>query len=131
MIVMRKATTSEMILTVGVLVAVGIILLQLRGVFYTQQKLSQKEAVFVFARGLEDVIDKAMGVTGNAHFTFHPQIKKYKLTIEDNMITIYDKVSKETANFIKIGIDLQPTTMEDFEVIDINKIDDTLYISGK
>jgi hypothetical protein len=128
---MRKATTSEMILTIGILVAVGIILLQLRGVFYAQQKLGQEEAIFTFAKTLEDRIDKAIAVTGNVHFTFHPKIKKYKLTIKGNMITIYDKVSKETTSFVKTGIDFHPTTIEDYEVIDINKIGNTIYLSGK
>jgi len=126
-----KAISSEMILMVGVLVAVGILLLQLRGLFSTQVMLGQEEVVSGFANELESIIDKAMAVTGDASFVYYPTVKSYKLEVEPNTISIYDKISKKTVIFAKSGVNFIPTVIEDSEVIYIKKTDDEVTLSGE
>ena len=120
-----------MILMVGVLVAVGILLLQLRGLFSTQVRLGQEEVVSGFANDLESIIDKAMAVTGNASFVYYPPTKSYRLEVEHNITLIYDKTSKRTASFAKSGVNLMPVAIEDSEVIYIKKSDNEVSLSGE
>lgn len=125
-----KAISSEMILIIGVLVAVGILMLQLRGLFSAQARLGQEEIVSGFANDLESIIDKAMAVTGDANFVYYPMIKSYRLEIKHNTLSIYDKISKKTASFVKSGVDLIPATIEDSEVVYIKKTNNDVYLSG-
>jgi len=126
-----KATSSEMILMVGVLVAVGILLLQLRGLFSIQTSLGQEEVVSGFTNDLESIIDKAMAVTGNASFVYHPTIKSYTLEVDYNTVTIHDKISKKTSSFTKSGVNLVPVEIENSEVIHIEKSYDEVSLSGE
>lgn len=126
-----KAISSEMILMVGVLVAVGILMLQLRGLFSTQVSLGEEEVVSGFTNDLESIIDKAMAVTGNASFVYHPMIKSYRLEVDYNTVTIYDKISKKTSSFTKSGVNLVPVEIEDSEMIHIEKTDDEVVLSGE
>jgi hypothetical protein len=127
----RKGFATEMILTIGVLIASGILLLQLRGVFYGQTRLSQEEVASAFADDLENIVDKAIAVTGNASFVYYPVIKSYTLTVKNNTVSIHDKISKKTASFTKISINLQDMAFEDSEIIYIIKVEDSVYILGK
>lgn len=120
-----------MILTIGVLVASAILLLQLRGVFYGQTKLAQEEVVGAFANDLENIVDKAVAVTGNATFVYYPAIKSYTLTVKNATVLIYDKISKITASFTKTSVNLQDMAFEDSEIIYITKVGDSVYILGK
>lgn len=128
---LSKGVATEMILTIGVLVASGILLLQLRGVFYGQTKLSQEEVASAFANDLENIVDKAVAVTGNATFVYYPAIKSYMLTVENNTVMIYDKISKKTASFTKTSVNLQNMVFEDSEVIYITKVGNSIYMLGK
>jgi len=128
---LTKGIATEMILTIGVLVASGILLLQLRGVFYGQTKLSQGEIAGAFANDLENIVDKAVAVTGNATFAYHPAIKSYTLTVSNDTVLIYDKISKVKAGFTKTSVNLQDISFEDSEVIYITKVEDGIYILGK
>ena len=120
-----------MILMVGVLVAVGILMLQLRGLFSIQMGLGQEEVVSGFANDLESIIDKAIATTGNASFVYYPTIKSYRLEVEHNTTSIYDKISKKNASFTKSGVNLKPGVIEDSEVVYIKKIDNELTLSGE
>lgn len=120
-----------MILMVGVLVAVGILLLQLRGLFSTQVILGQEEVISGFANDLESIIDKAMAVTGNTSFVYYPTTKSYRLEVEHNITSIYDKISKRTVSFAKSGVNLIPSVIEDSEMIYIKKSDNDVYLSGE
>jgi hypothetical protein len=129
--ILNKAFASEMILTIGVLIAAGILLLQLKGVFYGQTKVSQEEVASAFVNDLENVIDKAVAVTGNANFVYYPTIKSYALTVKNNTVLINDKISKKSAFFTKTSINLQDIFFEDSKIIYITKVDDNVYILGK
>jgi hypothetical protein len=128
---LNKGVATEMILTIGVLVASGILLLQLRGVFYGQTKLSQEEVVGAFADDLENIVGKISLFSGNATFVYRPAIKTYTLTVKNDTVLIYDKVSKKTASFTKASINLEDMVFEDSEVINIIKVEDSVYILGK
>lgn len=117
-----------MILTIGVLIASGILLLQLRGVFYGQTKLSQEEVATSFADDLKNIVNKINLFEGNATFAYHPTIKSYKLTVKNDNVLIYDKISKVTVGFTKTSVNLQDMTFEDSEVIYIKKDEDKIYI---
>lgn len=120
--------TEEMILTIGILIAAGILLLELRGVFYGQTKLSQEEVASSVADDLENIVNKINLFEGNATFAYHPTIKSYTLTVKNNNVLIYDKTSKVTAGFTKTNVNLQDMTFEDSEVIYIKKDEDKIYI---
>lgn len=128
---LNKGFATEIILTVGVLIASGILLLQLRGVFYGQTRLSQEEVASAFADDLENIVDMAVAVTGNASFVYYPAIKSYTLTVKNDTVLIYDKISKKTASFTKTSINLQDMIFEDSEIIYIIKVEDSVYILGK
>jgi len=128
---MKKAIASETILTVGVLIAVGVTMLQLRGVFIGQQRIGQKEVVDTFAEDIEGIIDKAIATTGDTYFVYIPPIIRYKVEIEDNMITVLNKKNNKTSSFFKTNIHLNPTVIEDAEFIHIVKVDNTITILSK
>lgn len=115
-------------MTIGVLIAAGILLLQFRGIFYGQTRLAQEEVVGTFAEDIENIVDKISLFSGNATFVYHPAIKGYKLTVKSNTVLIYDKMSKKTASFTKTSVNLQDMTFEDSEVIYIKKDEDKVYI---
>jgi len=107
------------------------LLLQLRGLFSIQTSLGQEEVVSGFTNDLESIIDKAMAVTGNASFVYHPTIKSYTLEVDYNTVTIHDKISKKTSSFTKSGVNLVPVEIENSEVIHIEKSYDEVSLSGE
>jgi len=126
-----KGLATEIILTVGVLIAVGIATLQLRGIFLAQQQLSEEEVISAFARDLEAVVDKAIATTGDVAFIYYPSIKKYKVEIENNVIKVFDKVSGEQANFSKLVPEIVNNQFEDCEKIFVIKKDERIAIMCK
>ena len=95
---MKSIAGTEIILTIGIIIAVGVSLVQLRGVFYGQQLLAQEEVVVAFARDLESIADRAIATTGDAAFVYYPTIKKYTLnisslvkerTVEEKKVNLY------------------------------------------
>jgi len=114
---MKSMAATEIILIIGTLVAVGVVLVQLRGVFYSQELLAKEEVVTSFAKDLEDIIDKAAFSTGDVDFVYHPLIKKYYVNVSSalkganyvSQVLIYDKISGKSTSFYK-----------SFEVIDNN-----------
>lgn len=127
----RKAVATEMLLTVGILIAVGIAMIQIKSVFFSEQKISQQDIVNEFARDIESIVDKLSSTTGNGTFTYEPQIKKYKLEVKDSIVTIKDSVSGKSTWFAKSQINLKNTIVQDSKIIYISRIEDQIFILGR
>src|SRR3989344_4052548 len=97
----KSSAVQEIILTVGVLVAVGIALVQLKGVLVGETQIAQSEIIYSFGRDLESLVDKAIANTGDAAFVYVPSIKSYTVDITKNTITIFDKISQKSIQITK------------------------------
>ncbi len=120
-----------MLLTIGVLIAVGIAMIQIKSVFYGEQDISKEEVVNQFARDIDSIIDKCSSTTGDASFDYKPSIKKYKLEIKDNVVFIQDKLTNKTAQFAKVNVKLKDTIVIDSKTIHISKIENNVFILGR
>lgn len=123
-----KAVATEMILIAGVLVATGIVLFQLKGIFFAQQEIAGVEVVVSFARDLESIVDRAIATTGDASFIYYPRIKKYSVDVSSNTVSVFDKLSNETAAFSKLAPELIDIHFEDCEKIFIIKKEEKIVI---
>ena len=103
----KKAIATEMLLTLGVLIAAGIALIQIKSIFYGEQDISKQEVINQFANDIDSIIDKCSSTTGNTSFDYNPSIKKYKLEVKDNVITIQDRLTNKTVQFVKTNINLK------------------------
>jgi len=130
-ILYKKAVATEMLLTIGVLIAVGIAMIQIKSVFYGEQDISKEEVVNQFARDIDSIIDKCSSTTGDTFFTYEPSIKKYKLEVKDNVITIQDKLTNKTVMFAKVNVNLKNTIVIDSKIIYISKVESDVYITGR
>jgi len=129
---MKKAVAgTEVLLTVGILIAVGVTLVELKGVFYGQEVLTQEEVVVEFSRDLDNTVDRAMSTTGDVAFVYYPRIKNYRVEINKNIVYVYDKVSKKTAGFSKSAPEIVKNIFEDSDKIWIIKKQNKIYILGK
>jgi hypothetical protein len=126
---MKSIAGTEVILTVGVLLAIGISLVQLKGVFYGQQLLAQEEVVVTFARDLESMVDRAIGTTGDATFVFYPSIKKYSINISSNVVSIHDKISGKNTSFSKSAPEITDNYFEDCDKIFVIKKEEKIVIT--
>jgi hypothetical protein len=126
---MKSMAATEVILIVGILVAVGIILVQLRGIFYSEQILAQKEVAVAFAKDLENILDNAIGSTGETSFSYQPATKKYSVDIRNNMVSIFDKTSHSNATFSKFSPQIIDNYFEDCEKIFVIKKADKIVIT--
>jgi hypothetical protein len=125
-----KGVAYEAILIIGVLVAVGFSLFQLRGILYGQQLIGKEEVVYAFAKDLESVVDKAIATTGDAAFVYYPSIKQYSVVIKNNTVTVLDKVSNLSAYFSKY-FTLVDNSFEDCEKIFVFKKEEKIFITCK
>jgi len=125
-----KGVAYEAILIIGVLVAVGFSLFQLRGILYGQQLTGKEEVVYAFAKDLESVVDKAIATTGDAAFVYYPSIKQYSVVIKNNTVTVLDKVSNFSAYFSKY-FTLVDNSFEDCEKIFVFKKEEKIFITCK
>ncbi len=123
-----KGLATEIILVVGVLVAVGIATLQLRGIFLAQQQLGEEEVISAFAKDLESIIDKAIATTGDVAFIYYPSIKKYRVEIENNIVKALDKVSGKQAIFSKLVPQIVNNYLEDCEKIFVVKVKEKIAV---
>lgn len=128
---MKSQSGTEIILIVGVMIAIGIALVQLRGIFYSQQILSQEEVVVTFSNNLEAVVDKAISATGDTTFSYIPQIKKYSVDINSNLVSIYDKTSNKNASFFKSNPQIIDNYFEDCSKIFVIKKENKIVITCK
>lgn len=119
---MGKAVASEMILSVGILIATIILLLQIRSVFNLQQKIAQGEVLYEFKNDIESIIDKFMAVTGDAYFNYEPRLKKYIIQTDNERVFIYDKISEKNTSFVVNNAELIFTRIEDSKNICIIKL---------
>lgn len=126
-----KGVATEVILAVGVLIAVGVTLLQLRGIYVAQQQLAQEEVVSVFAKDLESVIDKAIATTGNAAFVYYPSIMQYRIDIKSNTVSILDKIFNESATFTKSAPGIVDNSFEGCEKIFVTKQNEKIILMCK
>jgi len=126
-----KGIGSETVLFIGMLLASGILMLQLKGVLYGEIKLMQESPLSVFKKDLEKIISELKSVTGNASFVYYPPIKKYILRIERNVVTIHDKKNDKNVSFTVSGIVLKDTVFEDSKKISLIKIGDSVYFTGE
>jgi len=118
---MKKGSASEMLLTIGILLAASILLLQLKNLFSTQQNIGQKSSLYQFATDLSSIIDKAASTTGNAAFNYKPILKKYVIDVSNNKILITDKISGKNTTIIKNETSLASNIIEDSEDICVTK----------
>jgi hypothetical protein len=112
-----KAVATEVILTIGVLVAIGVAVFQLKGIYVVQQQLAGEEVVSTFAKDLESIVDKAIATTGDAAFVYYPSIKQYRVEIKNNIVSVLDKISGKTASFFKSNPQIVENQFEDCEKI--------------
>ncbi|MEM7814478.1 MAG: C25 family cysteine peptidase [Candidatus Aenigmatarchaeota archaeon] len=116
-----KGLATEIILTIGVLIAVGITAFQLRGIYIAQQQLGEEEVISAFIKDLESIVDRAIGTTGDAAFIYYPIIKQYKVEIENNVVRALDKISGKQASFSKTAPKIVENQFEDCEKIFVLK----------
>jgi len=100
---------TEVLLTVGILIAVGVTLVELKGVFYGQEVLTQEEVVVQFSRDLENTVDRAISTTGDVAFVYYPRVKNYRVTISSTeekkeVKPVTEEVKKEFAREIYKGL---------------------------
>lgn len=126
-----RGIVSEAILTVGVFVAVGVTLLQLKGVLYGQEKIAKEEVVVQFANDIKSLIERARSVTGDATFVYYPSIKEYKVEIKGNAVEIFDKVTNKNVTLTFSGINIEENVFEDSEIVYVVKTKGKFYILGK
>ena|GEM_PF-4392134 len=126
-----KGLATEIILTVGILIAVGLSLVQVRSIFVSQEKLSEKEVVVEFSKDLENIINKALSATGDVAFIYIPPITKYKLEIRDNIVRIKDKISGYEASFVVYSSQIVENSFEDSENITVIKKEGKIYVLGR
>lgn len=133
---MKAAAGTEIILIIGIIIAVGVSLVQLRGVFYSQQLLAQEEAVVSFSRDIEDMLDKAILSTGDVNFVYHTDIKKYSLDVSSaikgtnyvSQISIYDKISRKSTSFYK-SFEIVDNYFEDCSKVLLIKKEDKIVLT--
>jgi hypothetical protein len=126
-----KGVATEVILTVGILVAAGVAVLQLRGVYVAQQQLSKEEVVSAFAKDLESIVDKAIATTGDAAFVYYPSIKLYKVEIKSNIVSVFDKISDRVVSFSKSAPKIVDNQFEDCEKIFVIKQKEKIVLMCK
>jgi len=115
-----KGSTSEILLTVGLLLATTILLIEIKSLISLKQKSSENEIVYLFAKDLEIIIDKAKTLTGDVKFSYQPKIKKYSLEVQNNMLTVTDDVSKKSFSFF-VEDNIENTKFQNAESICIIK----------
>lgn len=126
-----KGLATEIILTVGVLIAVGITTLQLRGVYIAQQELGEKEVISAFVKDLETIVDRAIGTTGDVAFIYYPIIKHYRVEIENNVVKVLDKISGKQASFSRVAPEIVKNQFEDCEKIFVLKKEGKIVLMCK
>lgn len=126
------ATSSEIIMVVGVLIITTIIIFQLRSVYLAQTEISQEGIVGTFAIDLSSYMDKAIPITGDAKFSYQPLIKNYKLKVSNNTISILDKSSGKLFMFaISNPPKITDTSIEDKQTIYIIKRENQISLTGE
>ena len=91
-------------------------MIQIKSVFYGEQDISKEEVVNQFARDIDSIIDKCSSTTGDTAFTYEPSIKKYRLEVKDNIVTIKDKLTNKTAQFAKVNVILKDTIVKKLKI---------------
>jgi len=125
------ATFSEIVLVVGILLVASIIIFQLRTVFLAETEISKEGVIGTFTTDLSSYIDKAISITGDAKFSYRPLIKNYKLTVDNNTVSILDKNSGKISMFAKSNPPkLVDTTIEDKQIIFIIKKEGQISFKG-
>lgn len=118
-----EASYSEIIFIVGIVIVSAIIVFQLRTFFAIQADITKGSSVISFAIDIESFIDKSLSTTGDTVFVYRPMIKKYKLTVSNNVISIIDKATKKSASFpVSSKAKIVDTTIQDQETITITNI---------
>lgn len=127
---MKKAVSmfSQVILTIGILVAAAIAIVQLRGIFTAETRLAQEEVVVSFAKDLDSIIDKALGTTGDAKFIYNTPIRKYRVEVGDNHVTLLDKLANKSTIFTKSTQIIIKNVIEDSDQIIVLKKGDQVFI---
>lgn len=119
---------TEILLTVGILIAAAIVLLELVTVFSVQSKQIQRSLVADFANELESKVDKAAAATEDVNFTYFPEIKKYTVKINNSLVSIKDNLSGGETSFFKLSPEIVNNTFEDGGTIYIIKKEKRIFI---
>jgi murein DD-endopeptidase MepM/ murein hydrolase activator NlpD len=128
---MNKGVASDMILTVGVLLAIGLALLQLRALIFGQTKTAQENVLYSFARDIQRIIQKSDSIAGNTTFIYEPDIKEYAVLIFDGEIEINDAVTGKNISFSDSQVELVNDYFGNSEKIYIRKVNGYGLISDR
>jgi hypothetical protein len=123
-----KGVGSEIILTIGILIAASILMFQFKSFLGAQSQLAREEVVTNFAKELESIVDRAIVTRGNITFIYYPPIKKYRVEIKNNVVEVFDKISNKSASFYKIMPEIVPAKFEDSDNITISKLNNKIFI---
>jgi hypothetical protein len=114
----------------GILLAVSILLLQIRNYFALQQKIIQGDALYSFKTDMEALINSIISSSGNSYINYKPMIKKYSIIVGNQIIEIKDKISGKKTSF-SVNFDVENSEIEDSDYICISKVrncDKNIYI---
>lgn len=118
---------SETVLIVGVLTLAGLLAFQLKGLYEAQAGLAERAVVVQFAKDLEAVVERAIATTGDINFTYFPLIKRYKLKVENSVVSVLDKISGQAASFAK-SVEIADIGFEDCEALSVIKRGKKIYV---
>ncbi|MCX8179662.1 MAG: hypothetical protein N3E38_02960, partial [Candidatus Aenigmarchaeota archaeon] len=116
---MSKASVSEILLTIGVLICAAILLIQIQQIVKLKTKSAEAESIYMLGRDLEMLIDKTK-IMDFAIYSYKPKIKHYTLEVEENKISVKDKISGHVYYFY-VDEKVNPTVFEESEDICVVK----------
>ncbi len=123
-----KGEISEIILTVGILIATSITLFLLRPLIFKQSEISQDQVISEFSTDIETTINRAIAATNDVSFTYKPLPQKYIFTVSNNIVIIQDKITGKSISFSKEGNAINNVCFEDVQKIYVKKIDQKIDI---
>src|SRR3989338_7531831 len=124
-----KGEISEIILTVGILIATSITLFLLRPLIFKQSEISQDQVISEFSTDIETTISRATAATNDVSFTYKPLPQKYIFTVSNNIIVIQDKITGKSISFSKEGNAINNVCFEDAQKIYVKKINQNIDIT--
>lgn len=123
-----KGEISEIILTIGLLIAVSITLLLLKPIIFKQSEISQDQIISEFSNDIETTINRVIAATNDVSLTYRPFAKKYVFVASNNFITIQDKATEKYVSFSKEGNQISDTCFEDAQKITVKKTEQKIDI---
>ncbi len=123
-----KGDVSEVILTVGILIAVGIALFLLRPIFFKESQSSQDQPLAEFSSDIETTIYRVVASTNDVSLSYGPLVKKYVFRVSDNIVSVQDKTTGKSVSFFIEGNKISDVCFEDSDKIIVRKEEQKLDI---